>query len=237
MARWLALDFAQTEATVAIGDGATLVCEHAFPARLASENGMTEIARLLAETGTTASNLDALAWISGPGRFTGLRIAAATIQGLSWVWQKPVASVPGLAVMAYACRKARITVPVFACLDARMGELYWACYRIAEGIWPEGDLHVGGGASVHLDDGDWTGVGEVLERPDLQDLRKRLARLEPAAPARAGNLLPLAELAWQGGRVQEAHTIGPLYVRHEVTDRDAPTLPVTRTGYDTGEQE
>ncbi|EQD31011.1 peptidase M22 glycoprotease, partial [mine drainage metagenome] len=77
MARWLAIDFAQEVATVAIGEGETLVREREWPARQASEEGIREIGRIFAETGTTVANLDALAWISGPGSFTGLRNAAA----------------------------------------------------------------------------------------------------------------------------------------------------------------
>ncbi|MHB1544126.1 MAG: tRNA (adenosine(37)-N6)-threonylcarbamoyltransferase complex dimerization subunit type 1 TsaB [Gammaproteobacteria bacterium] len=236
MARWLALDFGQEVATVAIGDGEALVREREWPARQASENGMIEIGRIFAETGTTVANLDALAWISGPGSFTGLRIAAATIQGMAWVWDKPVASIPRLAVLAYMCRKAGLTVPVFACLDARMHELYWACYQITEGVWPEGAIQVGPETDVHLPAGDWTGVGEVLDRVEYQSLRKRMARFESCLPARAGALLPLADIAWCTGRMLDARAIEPLYVRHEVTVRDSSHFSVIRTGYDTGEQ-
>ncbi|EQD25869.1 peptidase M22 glycoprotease, partial [mine drainage metagenome] len=169
MARWLAIDFAQEVATVAIGEGETLVREREWPARQASEEGIREIGRIFAETGTTVANLDALAWISGPGSFTGLRNAAATIQGLAWAWDKPVASVPHLAVLAYACRKPGLTISVCACLDARMHELYWAFYpTICAGLWPEATIQVGPEADVHLPAGDWIGVGEVLDRAEYQ---------------------------------------------------------------------
>lgn len=216
MARWLAIDYGQEAATIALGDGETIVREREWPARQASENGIIEIGRLLAETGTTRANLDALAWISGPGSFTGLRIAAATIQGLAWVWDKPVASIPHLAILAYTCRKPLGRVPVCACLDARMHELYWACYHISEGIWPEGLIRVGSASDVRLPAGDWIGVGDVLDRPESRPFRDQMAQVELRPPIRAGTLLPLAELAFRSGRMGNAQAVIPLYIRDKV---------------------
>lgn len=224
MARWLSLDFAQREATVALGEGETLVRERTWPARQASEEAVHEIGRLFAETGTSPASLDGLAWMCGPGSFTGLRVAAATIQGLAWVWNKPVASLSALQVMAYACRRPDATLGVCSFLDARMHELYWACYGIRSGVWPEATLAVAPPGDIELPAGEWIGVGELPEAVEYQALRARMTRFEPCPCPRAGALLPLAELAFRSGRLEDAGSVAPLYVRHAVTARPSSSF-------------
>ncbi len=50
--------------------------------------------------GVRGEDLDALAVDIGPGTYTGIRVGIATAQGLAAAWQKPVAGVQSLAVLA-----------------------------------------------------------------------------------------------------------------------------------------
>ena len=63
----------------------------------------------------------------GPGSFTGLRIGVATLKGLAFGSQAPVAAVSTLAALARAAGAG--PEPVVALLDARRGEVYGGAFR------------------------------------------------------------------------------------------------------------
>ncbi len=78
---------------------------------------------------------DYIAYSSGPGAFTGVRIAAATAQGLSIGLNAPLIPISTLAVLAqHACELYALD-RVMSALDARMGETYCAEYvKNAQGL-------------------------------------------------------------------------------------------------------
>ncbi len=55
---------------------------------------------LLARAGVAGADLDAIAFVQGPGAFTGLRTACAVAQGLAWGWGKPVLPLDALMLLA-----------------------------------------------------------------------------------------------------------------------------------------
>ena len=67
----------------------------------------------------------------GPGSFTSLRVGLATVKGLAFGSDSPVAPVSTLAALAWeAVRAAGSTeVDVAAALDARRGEVYGGVFR------------------------------------------------------------------------------------------------------------
>ncbi len=87
------------------------------------------IESLLAEAGMVMTQFDAIAFGCGPGSFTGVRMAAGVAQGLAYGADLPVIPVSTLAALAQqACDENHHDL-AYPCIDARMGEVYWATYR------------------------------------------------------------------------------------------------------------
>jgi tRNA threonylcarbamoyladenosine biosynthesis protein TsaB len=130
----LALDTASAQCSVALLVDASLVAHAVATARDHAQLLLPMVDRLLAESGQTLRGLDGIAFGRGPGSFTGVRIAAAVTQGLAAGAGLPVMPVSDLRALAEGARLAAraSAVPgggwLLACMDARMGELYWGLY-------------------------------------------------------------------------------------------------------------
>ena len=91
---------------------------------------------VLAEAGLDKGDINYCALANGPGAFTGIRIAAATAQGIAIGLGIPLVSVSSLATLAQVAFD-RYAQPqsTLAALDARMQEVYWGVYqRDAQGL-------------------------------------------------------------------------------------------------------
>jgi len=80
---------------------------------------------LLKRAGLGWKDLDMLAAGIGPGSFTGLRIAAATLAGINSSLQLPVLELSSLAISAMQCGSEN---QLHVIEDARAGLAYTACY-------------------------------------------------------------------------------------------------------------
>jgi tRNA threonylcarbamoyladenosine biosynthesis protein TsaB len=122
----LAFDTSTPAVTVALHDGTAVVAERTVvDARRHGELLAPGIAHVLAATGTSASDLTALAVGVGPGPFTGLRIGLMTARALSEALAIPVTGVCSLDILAAAVSSAE---PFVVATDARRKEVYWATY-------------------------------------------------------------------------------------------------------------
>ncbi len=93
---------------------------------------------VLQQSGCQLDDADALAFGCGPGAFTGVRIATSVIQAISYASKTKVISVSSLAALAQGyCRQEPVETPVplnmVVASDARMGEVYLACYQSIDG--------------------------------------------------------------------------------------------------------
>jgi tRNA threonylcarbamoyladenosine biosynthesis protein TsaB len=91
---------------------------------------MTEIDKVLKQSGLHMSDIDAFAVAIGPGSFTGLRIGLSTIKGFSYSTGRPIVSVPTLDAFAWNFPFSRY--PVCTLLDARKKEVYAALFKWEE---------------------------------------------------------------------------------------------------------
>ena len=137
-ARLLALDTSTEGLALAVGGpGGPWLLNESGGAR-ASSRLLGAVAELLAAAKIDAHQLDAIAFGAGPGAFTGLRTACAVAQGLAYGLGRPVIAVDSLLLVAEdALRQQPAGAPgsIWVAMDARMDEVYAACYRRTDGRW------------------------------------------------------------------------------------------------------
>ena len=133
----LAIESATKRASVALARGHEIVAEReAASGDHHAEQLLPMIDALLASAGAKLEDVGAFAVSIGPGAFTSLRIGLATLKGLAFDGDAPVAAVSTLEAVAHAALRAgrvdegELCVPL---LDARRGAFYAAGYRLAEG--------------------------------------------------------------------------------------------------------
>jgi tRNA threonylcarbamoyladenosine biosynthesis protein TsaB len=176
---------------------------------------------LLAEAGLGRSQLDAVAFGRGPGSFTGLRIAAGVTQGIAFALDLPVTPVSTLAALAADAFEGSPIGAVYACLDARMGEIYGAAYRRGPDGFPilVGDEAVlppqeADSAPVEVDVGlgsGWTTYRDIL----LTQLGPAVSILDDRFP-RARHIARLGTIDLVAGRAVAAADAVPVYLRDRV---------------------
>jgi tRNA threonylcarbamoyladenosine biosynthesis protein TsaB len=77
---------------------------------------------------TRRGDLTAIAFVAGPGSFTGIRIATSMAQGLSLGLDIPVIPLSSLLVLACGARRKFRQSEIFPYIDARREQVYWAHY-------------------------------------------------------------------------------------------------------------
>lgn len=179
------------------------------------------IGEVLTEASVILAELDAIAFGRGPGSFTGLRIAAGVTQGLAFGADLPVVPISDLAALAQGAVRERNVSQVLACLDARMGEVYWGTFRqgadgLVVAMTPE---RVSAPEAVTCAaPGEWHGAGEGFAAyPTLQSAPGgRIVKTEPARVPRATDILSLAQAEAAVGNTVTAEAAIPVYLRDEV---------------------
>jgi len=130
----LAIETSSRIGSVALVSGAETAEISIAEPREQTERLLPAIDALLAAAGIGLDGLDAVAFGRGPGSFTGLRVAAAFAQGLGLARGVPLIAVSSLAVVAQRAWREHGLERTLVCVDARMGEIYWASFAIRDGI-------------------------------------------------------------------------------------------------------
>ena len=178
---------------------------------------------LLTDAGLSAGDLDALAFGCGPGSFTGLRIAAAVVQGVAFGAALDVVSVSTLAALAQGCRRRDGADRALCAFDARMGEVYWGVYAVDDGGLMRplcGDMVCAPEAVWVPDDGEWCGIGSgwSVHREALIDRINTAVRLPDVdRECEARDIAVLAADAFERGASLTPEQAVPVYLRNQVT--------------------
>jgi tRNA threonylcarbamoyladenosine biosynthesis protein TsaB len=184
-----------------------------------SERVLPMLDRLAAAAGIGLRSLDAVAFGAGPGAFTGLRIACGVAQGIALARGIPVIGISTLEAMAEESGAARVV----ACLDARMGEVYYSALEKAGARWREVlPAQCVAPAAVQVPQGGgWTGSGNGFAA--YGNLRGSL-RLDNVMPDIHPSAIAVARLAaprLAAGEGVDAALAAPAYIRDKVALTEA----------------
>ncbi len=128
----LAIDTSTERATVALSLGDVFYSDAQDGLRKHAQLLLPMVEGLLAKSGTSLNQLDGIVFGRGPGSFTGLRIACSVAKALAYAHDLPVFPVSSLAAIADEVYHTETALPpytqVLAMLDARMQQVYWACF-------------------------------------------------------------------------------------------------------------
>lgn len=222
--RVLALDTATEACSVALLDGEESIGRFAELGKTHAQQILGMVDTVLAEAQLSLSMLDGIAASIGPGSFTGVRISVSVAQGLAFGANLRVVPVGTLEALAYQALR-RGSAQVLACLDARMGEVYWGCFTAdpAHGLLPLGAPRVGPPASVVLPDGVFSGIGRGFAAyPTLSGLPG--LHIDPSdsqALPHARDMALLGALRLGRGEGVDPADLRPLYIRDKVALTEA----------------
>lgn len=174
---------------------------------------------MLAAHSLPLAQMDALVFTAGPGSFTGLRVAIATVQGLAFAAELPVVPVSTLAAMAqfYADREGVAEgATILPALDARMDEVYFGRYQYRDGVVAPLNVdqllppeQVGNTAAGAAGIGDgWTYAERFGDAPP--------ATVDQTILPSAAAALQLAKPDVLAGKVLPAEQAQPVYLRESV---------------------
>jgi tRNA threonylcarbamoyl adenosine modification protein YeaZ len=212
----LALDTSMGACSAALitrdGDERRVFARAERMARGHAEALMPMVDDIMRESGVAFGALDLIAATTGPGSFTGVRIAISAARGLALVTAAKLFGSDSLTVMAREAHDLSVTggAPFAVAVDARRGMLYLGLYDAAARR-RDGPLLIAPDDAANLLPRDLrTAVGSGAAR--LADaagasghrVAARLADLEP-------NAASLAALAEESG--ETASTLRPLYLR------------------------
>lgn len=234
----LALDASSSACSAALyrrdAEGETCLARFAMTPREHTRRLLPMVDEVLAEAQLAPSALDAVAFGRGPGSFTGLRIAAGAAQGLAFGLGRPLLGVSTLRALALQAHRQLGVDAIATLIDARMGEVYAAAWRVEGGVPTRvGDEAVIAPECFVLPDApadraaeSWTGVGSGLSQepsqgPSLWDalgdaVKARLAQRVPEFEPRAEEMAWLAARDFDAGLGQPAHLAQPVYLRNQV---------------------
>ncbi len=218
------------ETSGAIGSVALQTATAMHAREIATPREQTEqvlglVDEVLAAAGTTLEALDGIAFGRGPGSFTGLRVSAAVAQGLSAGTGVPVLPVSSLLCIAQRAWREWGFERCLVCVDAHMGEVYWAESACHEGVVEiVGSERLGAPADVvPLAGTAWAAVGSGFAVPGpgqalvvpVTGASRVLAGLQPSAQ----DLFPQAARELAGGRAVDAVAALPVYLREHTAWR------------------
>jgi tRNA threonylcarbamoyladenosine biosynthesis protein TsaB len=219
----LAIESSTELASIALSINGQLTCRELSGVQTHSQGLLPAIQALLADAGVSLAQCDAIAFGCGPGAFTGVRTACGIVQGLAFAADLRIVPVVSLHAMAYAASADRSDGEFVAMLDARMGEVYWARYRLVSGEWQVivepslvnlnelGNIDIAGATLV---------LGKGI---DTEKLNARNANVVHHMP-HASQLAAIGVIEFEAGRALDPYQAQPLYVRNKIALTTAERL-------------
>lgn len=224
----LSIDTTEAACSAALLHGDEILERFMLAPRQHTEKLLPMLDAILAEAQISLTDLDGLGYACGPGSFTGVRIAAAAIQGIAIGAELPVAPVSSLLALAQGAVRQHQANQVLAGFDARMHEVYWAsCVLDHNGfmqIQNKELLCAPSKVPIPTQDG-WQGAGSAwAEYGDIlhNRLNGTVQTTHPSQQVHAQDVARLAKQALLTGDYVNAEQALPVYLRNQVAKKSTP---------------
>lgn len=226
----LAIDTATEQCSVAIYNNGEVISQQTLAPREHTQKVLPMVDELLAQSGLTLSQMDALAFGRGPGSFTGVRIGIGIAQGLAFGAELPMVGISNLQAMAQGAHRTQGAEKVCVAIDARMTEVYTGSYQyqgdnqwqllleeevVAPEHLAENALLLSQAQMVIAGTG-WTAYEEALA--PIAQITTDSGILYPDAQ----DIVVLANEALKRGETLSAEEAQPVYLRDKVTWKKLP---------------
>ncbi|MDG4812829.1 tRNA (adenosine(37)-N6)-threonylcarbamoyltransferase complex dimerization subunit type 1 TsaB [Hydrogenovibrio sp. 3SP14C1] len=217
----LAVESSTKACSVCLKAGDTVYVEFEMAPQRHANLMLPMVEKVLNQSGLTSDKIDVLAFSEGPGAFTGIRIAAGVIQGLSLGWGKPVLPVSTLEALAWQAYKETGQTEWIACLDARMKEIYVQSCHIEAGrlISTKAQLSSQQQLLEMLKTNTIkNGVGDIEpEYPEIVSMFENWHGAYPSAEA----IADIAQQRFDQAKALDEEIPLPVYLRNNVADKPA----------------
>ncbi|MEG3753464.1 tRNA (adenosine(37)-N6)-threonylcarbamoyltransferase complex dimerization subunit type 1 TsaB [Psychromonas arctica] len=131
----LCIDSSTEACSVALSTSDATIHQFMLAPREHTQKILPTVNDVVKQADLTLADIDVVAYGQGPGSFTGVRIGISIAQGLAYGLEKKMVGVSTLQAMA---QQALVNDPscdvVYAAIDARMGEVYFAQYINRDGV-------------------------------------------------------------------------------------------------------
>lgn len=168
----LAIDTALDACAAAVLDTEAnkLIASESLPMKRGhAEALMPLVARVMKDAAIPFSGLDRIAATTGPGSFTGLRVALSAARGIALAANKPAVGVTTLAAYAAPVVSENGPYPVISAIDARHDHVYFQAVA---------------------------GNGSTLIRPRVAPIAEALAAARFGPPHLVGNAADILRARW-----------------------------------------
>lgn len=224
MSKILAIDTSNNCCSAALNNNGEVTSLLSNQERQHAKQLLPMISELLAEAGLAIADLDAIAVVSGPGSFTGLRIGGGVAQGLAFGANIPVVGVSTLAVMAMKAHRRTGNIKFLVCLGAREDEVYSGAYLIEGdevllvGTEQVGKLSASCFSAIDVPS-EWSGVGDGWQSADQlgvgEKLKLTISDLKDCS-SDAETLSIVAQFRFERGLVTMPHEALPVYLKEQM---------------------
>jgi tRNA threonylcarbamoyladenosine biosynthesis protein TsaB len=179
-------------------------------ARGHAEALMPMVAEVMSEGGTAFAELDVIAATTGPGSFTGVRIAISAARALALVTEAKLFGIDSLTVMAHQAHELAGSAPFAIAADARRSMIYFGLYDEAARKLDGPRLITPNDAVTLLPNALKSAFGSGANLL-AEAARERGLSIEAGLPELEPSAIDLAALASDSGEI--VPVLRPLYLR------------------------
>ncbi len=214
----LGIETSTKTGSVAIISRDRLICQYTLSIDIThSERLMATVDRVLKDARMSLKDIEGFAISIGPGSFTGLRVGIATVKGLAFATDLPVAAVPTLKALAWNLYYS--SYPICPLQDAKKKEVYAALYRF-EGTtlvqtMDERAISIVELSRMMTGPVVFTGEASVVFRPEIESVfgtRANFAPISHCLPS-AASVADIGLNMISEGRTTSPDDLVPMYVR------------------------